>query len=130
MSEIALFKISVKGIVLDDSGKVMLLREESDKWDLPGGTIEMGESYEQTLKREIKEEMGVDCELLDSNPCFGWPTYNDLKGTPRMFICFRIKLTSQNFVKSKEFQEYKYFSKDELSNVDMFETTKGLIEHL
>jgi 8-oxo-dGTP pyrophosphatase MutT (NUDIX family) len=52
------FPISVKGVVLDSADRVLLLRNERDEWELPGGRIEIGESPEECVVREIAEETG------------------------------------------------------------------------
>src|SRR5437899_2943747 len=48
------FPISIKGVVVRD-GKVLLLRNERDEWELPGGRIEVGETPEECVAREIHE---------------------------------------------------------------------------
>ena len=62
------FPVSVKGIVVRD-GAVVLLRNRRDEWELPGGKLELGESPERCVAREIEEELGLDVEpdvLVDS----------------------------------------------------------------
>jgi 8-oxo-dGTP pyrophosphatase MutT (NUDIX family) len=49
------FPISVKGVVVRD-GRVLLLRLRRGQWELPGGLIEMGETPEECVAREITEE--------------------------------------------------------------------------
>jgi len=49
------YPVSIKGVVVRD-GKVLLLKNERDEWELPGGRIEPGETPEQCVAREITEE--------------------------------------------------------------------------
>jgi len=50
----------VYGIVFNDKGEILIARESSDgKWQLPGGKPEKGETIEETLKRELLEEVDV-----------------------------------------------------------------------
>jgi 8-oxo-dGTP pyrophosphatase MutT (NUDIX family) len=63
-----LVPVSVKGVVCR-GGRVLLLRNERQEWELPGGRLEIGESPEQCVAREIAEETGWDVEveeLLDA----------------------------------------------------------------
>ncbi len=57
------FRPSVYGIIVSN-GKVLLLNTiHTGTYSLPGGGIEIGESIENALKREIKEEAGVEIEI-------------------------------------------------------------------
>lgn len=65
----ALVLASVSVIICDANERVLLARRADDgQWDLPGGSLEPGETLEDTARREIREELGVDLgrlELLD-----------------------------------------------------------------
>jgi mutator protein MutT len=58
-----MFPVSVKGVVIRDD-RVLLLRNERDEWELPGGKIEIGETPEECLAREIEEETGWPVQVI------------------------------------------------------------------
>ena len=61
------YPISVKGVVVR-AGRVLLLKNERDEWELPGGRLEVGETPERCVAREIAEETSwtvVTGPLLD-----------------------------------------------------------------
>jgi 8-oxo-dGTP pyrophosphatase MutT (NUDIX family) len=62
------FPVSVKGVVIRD-GAVLLLKNGRDEWELPGGKLELSESPELCVVREIEEELQLAVRpdiLLDS----------------------------------------------------------------
>lgn len=60
----------VPAIIRNSRGEILLGKRDKtmpcypNLWGLPGGVIEYGETIEQAIKREIKEELGVDSEFI------------------------------------------------------------------
>lgn len=62
------FPVSIKGVMMI-SGRIPLLFNERDEWELPGGRLEAGEQPEAALSRELAEELNVEARverILDS----------------------------------------------------------------
>lgn len=53
------YRVAAKALIRDDKGQILLVKEKSDKWDLPGGGLDHGEDPEDGIKREILEEIGI-----------------------------------------------------------------------
>lgn len=52
--------VSVAGIVFDDDGRVLAIqRRDNKQWQPPGGVLELGEGFEDGLRREVLEETGI-----------------------------------------------------------------------
>ncbi|MFD7813237.1 NUDIX domain-containing protein [Streptomyces sp. NPDC059785] len=55
--------ISVK-MVVEVQGKIPLLKNEREEWELPGGKLELGETAKSTVLREVQEELTLEPQLL------------------------------------------------------------------
>ena len=59
----------VGGVVRDDAGRLLLIRRghapSRGLWSLPGGRVEPGETLEAAVVREVREETGLEAELVE-----------------------------------------------------------------
>jgi len=83
------------------------------KWELPGGKIEPNETPEECLIREIKEELNIDIEIINSlTPnTHSYPTIS-IKLIP--FICKHIN----GEIELKEHAQYRWLNTNELLDLD------------
>lgn len=55
--------VSVAALVTNNEGKILLVNSPWRGWEYPGGLIEPGETFQEALHREIREEAGVEVEI-------------------------------------------------------------------
>lgn len=119
------FPVSVKGIVYQD-GKVVLLKNERDEWELPGGKLELGEAPEFCVVREIEEELGLVAKtgpLLDS-----W-VYHIYEGVDVLILTYGCYPTPFSTVThSPEHKAVGLFSPEEVKTLRMPDGYKNSIQ--
>lgn len=115
----------VAAIILDDDKVFATQRgygEFKDGWEFPGGKIDEGETAEEALVREIKEELDTEIEvinLLDTVE-YDYPNFH------LSMDCFICKVKSGELV-LKEHEAAKWLTKEELYSVDWLPADLGLI---
>lgn len=61
-----LLTVGCGAIIEDDKGRILLQqRTDHSEWGIPGGLLELGETFEETVKREVCEETGLTLEDLN-----------------------------------------------------------------
>jgi ADP-ribose pyrophosphatase YjhB (NUDIX family) len=102
--------------VLDGAGRVLLARRAVEPflgfWDTPGGFVEPGESLEECVRRELREEAGVEIavgRLVGSFPDTYGPT-----GEATVNTFFECRLLSGEPRPDDDVAELRWFSRDEL----------------
>jgi len=113
------YRVSIKAIIYNEEGKILLCKEENWVWDLPGWWLEHSEEVKECLKRELKEEMWVEIIDISSKPlCF--ITFHKSYSKKRPWIsniCYEVKVKNLNFVKSNECIDIWFFDKKDIENM-------------
>ena len=118
-------RVSVKGLYVVDN-KLLLGKESpalSGCWELPGGGLDLGESPQRGVMREIHEEMGLKVSKIDDHPLYAWTErFENRRGMEWFYslvLCYRIELEHLNFQASEECEAIDFFSKEQLQSLDL-----------
>ncbi|WP_018790516.1 NUDIX hydrolase [Salinispora arenicola] len=110
------FPVSVKGVCVRD-GRVLLLRNEREEWELPGGKLELGEDPAACVGREISEETGWTVRvgpILDS-----WQ-YHIRDGIDVLIVTYGCFVDDDSPITvSSEHKEARLFAADEIAALPM-----------
>jgi len=121
--------ISTAGIAIKDNKFLLALRlpgtSIGESWEFPGGKAETGETPEEALIREFKEELNIDIEV-GKRVCKG-----NIKNNGKEFeiFGFLIKLGSEKFLLS-EHNKIGWFSLDEIASLQMAGSDKQIVQKL
>jgi 8-oxo-dGTP pyrophosphatase MutT (NUDIX family) len=119
---------SAAGAIAHD-GKILLVRHGLlKKWQIPGGLQEVGESIQQTLQREIKEELGLDLVAGPLIAVYSHPKWTiefpDQSRLQQLIFFFAMEgEISPIKIQTSELTAYKFFAAEEIPS-DTFECCK------
>jgi len=125
---------AASAIVKNSEGKILLhRRSDSDAWSLPGGAMEIGESISETVKREVKEETGLEVEPEYVTGIYSDPKhiieYSDGEIRQEFSLCFACQIVKGDLRVSEESLELAFFSPQEIERLNMHESTRLRIKH-
>jgi 8-oxo-dGTP pyrophosphatase MutT (NUDIX family) len=110
------FPVSVKGVLVRD-GQVLLLKNEREEWELPGGKLELGEEPPVCVAREITEETGL---LVTTGPILDAWQYHIREGRDVLIVTYGCHPQgSQAPTLSDEHKEIGFFTQAEVSDLNM-----------
>jgi nucleoside triphosphatase len=122
---------TVGALIFNPAGKIFLMKSHKwrDKYVIPGGHIELGEKVEEALKREIKEETGLDIYDIEFI-CFQEFVFDEAFWKKRHFIFFdyACKTSSTEVKLNSEAQEFVWVTLDEALELDIEPYTRKTIE--
>ena len=118
--------------LIDADGRVLIAQRPQGKamaglWEFPGGKVESGERPEESLIRELKEELGIDVKEECLAPLtFASHLYPDFHLLMPLYVCRRW----DGFVQGREGQKLKWVRPVNLRDYPMPPADEPLISHL
>ncbi|MCT4605659.1 MAG: 8-oxo-dGTP diphosphatase MutT [Marinisporobacter sp.] len=109
----------VAGILINENNEILIAKRKKGKhlggyWEFPGGKIEAGETPEESLIRELKEEMDITIKVKDY---FGENIYKYERGTIKL-IAYLCEMIEGKIILA-DHSEYKWVKKENLNQYKM-----------
>jgi len=118
--------------LIDIDGRILMCRRPEGKthaglWEFPGGKIEAGERPEQTIVRELREELGIEpCERCLQPFSFASHAYEDFNLFMPLYLCRQW----DGFARPLEGQTLKWVFPDKLLDLDLVPADIALAQEL
>jgi ADP-ribose pyrophosphatase YjhB (NUDIX family) len=125
---------AVSALVRDEGGRLLMIRRtDNDKYAIPGGGQEVGETVAQTVVREVEEETGIHVEVIGlvgiySNPAHVM-AYDDGEVRQEFSLCFRARPIGGELRTSSESKEVLWVEPDRLDELDVHPSIRLRIQH-
>jgi len=115
------------GLVVRDGMVLLVHRPKYDDWSFPKGKCDAGEPDEACALREVEEETGLRCELLDE---IGQTSYIDAKGRPKTVRYWLMQALDGEFTPHDEIDEIRWERPDEAAGILSWSRDLPLLERL
>ncbi|HZR41441.1 MAG TPA: NUDIX domain-containing protein [Ktedonobacteraceae bacterium] len=102
------FRIGVSALIFDEGRILLAHRRDIDWWNLPGGGMEIGETVEEALHREVREETGLEVEIEQLVGVYSKPQKQEV------VLSFLCHATGGELTATEETRECCYFAPDDL----------------
>lgn len=115
------FRLSVKAVIHDSSGRCLLLRRSREsknnggQWDLPGGKMDTGETFDVALSREVFEETGLSINLQG----LAGSAEAETPDTRVVYVIMERCVESGELRLSSEHDDFCWVNYQGLDNIDM-----------
>jgi len=119
-----LFQVFSVAVIFDADKRILIVKTTYNRfhpWGLPGGSLEYGETAEESLLREIWEETNLDIQIERF-------LFTKTFAPDRVGLYYLCKITGGEFRPSDEVSELGYFSPDDLPDVRLEDI--GLIKRI
>lgn len=104
------YRVSLKAVIRNKDGDILMVKENADDWDLPGGGFDHDLSIEECFKKELAEEVGYDGKILDMKILGCAKKYLPSKNRFMFRVIYELKLENDDFSVGKDCHEIKFIN--------------------
>jgi len=119
------YRVTVKGLVFDERSRLLIIQNSNGNWELPGGGWEHDETFDECLKREVYEELGVNVVSIGDLQ-FTYRRQSNSWGNLSLRLVVPVTLDSHDFRLESDMFATQFVDKSEFLELDM-ETAEGNI---
>lgn len=110
-----LFRLSIKALILNDDGEVLVVKETGrDWWDLPGGGMDHKESIKDAIARELKEEVNLSGDFTYEVISVDEPAFLDHANLWQVRLVFFVKPAVMQFSPGEDGDDLRFIKPDTL----------------
>jgi len=112
-----IYRVVAKALITNDEGKILVVKEGQDFWSLPGGGLEHGETAQECLRREIREEIGIEYPQIHEI-VYSTNVYLDQRDMWMTWIVYKASIDTDGFVYGDGVTDAKYIALDSIKDSD------------
>ncbi len=127
--------IATKAFIVHQ-GKVLIVKESDDyqdganhgKYDVPGGRIQPGQRFDESLKREVKEETGLEIKIKQPFFVSEWRPVVNNEQWQIIGIFFECSTENDKVILSQDHDDYLWIEPKEYQNYSLIENLRNAFE--
>jgi 8-oxo-dGTP diphosphatase len=126
------FALVVKAVIFDDQNHCLLVRRSAanhnfvGRWEWPGGKLDPGEDFAAGLRREVREESGLEIELTH----LAGATQFEMPAANVILLCLNARPLSTAVRLSVEHDDFAWMPLSELPQWNILEAMKPVLKSL
>ncbi len=125
--------VAVAAVIIE-ANRVLVIKRAKEpskgKWSIPGGMVELGETVREALKREAKEECGIEIEVLELVQVVDNIIYDESSRVKYHYILigFLAGYETGRLKSASDISDAKWVERDELNDLDLTIGARKVIE--
>ena len=119
----SIFYVAAHALVVNKDGRILITKRSSKidymplKWDIPGGTVEVGETVEEALLRELLEETHLN--VIPIRPVYVYSNLSQIPSKQTVQIIYSCKYLGGDIVLNPdEHDDYQWINRSELKDYE------------